>query len=181
MFLLKQLTCTVVISCALDWRLSAHPKRVPTFFDLSPRCVNFGAHNGCNSKPSVSSLLLITLAETSRFLETADGTDLGGKIFKARRKKKRKHPQPSEFSFFVLFCWLHNSLPVLPFPVLHPCSSLWQFMPARVQLKAFPSRVPFVSKPTKTSLTSLTDALNEAFHFDRALGFLHAPVGATTP
>lgn len=122
LFLLKQLTCTVVISCALDWRLSAHPKRVPTFFDLSPRCVNFGAHNGCNSKPSVSSLLLITLAETSRFLETADGTDLGGKIFKARRKKKESthNLQNSPFLYcfagFIIACLFFLFLFCTPAP-----------------------------------------------------------------
>lgn len=104
----------------------------------------------------------------------------GGKIFKARRKKKESthNLQNSPFLYcfagFIIACLFFLFLFCTPAP--H-----WQFMPARVQLKAFPSRVPFVSKPTKTSLTSLTDALNEAFHFDRALGFLHTPVGATTP
>lgn len=52
-------------------------------------------------------------------------------------------------------------------------------MPARAQLKAFPSRASFVSKPAKTSLTNLTNAFCEAFLFDWALGFLLAPVGGT--
>ena len=100
-FLLKQLSCTVVISRALDRRLSVHPKRVPIFFDLSLWCVNFGAYNGCNSKPSVSSLLLITLAETSSCLETADGADLGRKIF--QNKEGEKKEAPTAFKI-LLFC-----------------------------------------------------------------------------
>lgn len=52
-------------------------------------------------------------------------------------------------------------------------------MPARAQLQAFPSGASFVSKLAKTSLTNLTSNFCEAFLFDWALGFLHAPVGGT--
>lgn len=103
-------------------------------------------------------------------------------------KEKKKAPTTLEFSIIIIisggntnitfFC-LYDSLPILPFLILHSLTLTFQFMPAGAQLKAFCSGASFVSKPAKTSLTNLTSNFCETFLFEWTLGFLHVPFGGT--
>lgn len=115
-----QCTCTAVIPCALDRRLGVSPGRIASASDFSPWCGNAGAHNGCDSKTNASSLLLITLAETPRCSETTDGADLGRVVKKEKKKKAPTNLELPFLFFLIMFCYLYNSLPVLPFPILYP-------------------------------------------------------------
>lgn len=101
-------------------------------------------------------------------------------------KETKKAPTTLEFSIVfiisvgstnIMFFCRYNSLPILPFLILHPLNLTFQFMAAGAQLKAFYSGASFVSKPAKTSLTNLTIIFCETFPFAWALEFFHVPFG----